>query len=184
MARVYNRTSEKSRRQLRGREMPKAEEVLWSKLRPRQMLCYKCRRQYSVAAYGVDFYCPSAGLAIEIDGDSHFQKESATRDETRQTAIESFGIPFLRFRNVGVFEHLDGVLTAIERHLLELKAKRTPLKSPLVQGGTFEATRNGETRWVPASAAWKPRASARDSGVRTFWCGVNACVHPPDGEGE
>ncbi len=109
MARVYKRTSEKPRRQLLLRETPKAEEVLWSKLRRRQMLGYKFRRQYSVAAYGVDFYCPTARLAIEIDGDSHFQKGSAARDDTRQTAIESFGIHFLRFRNVEVFEHLDGV---------------------------------------------------------------------------
>ena len=44
----------------------------------------------------------------------------------------------MRFRNVEVFEHLDIALTAIERHLLKVMAKRTPLNSPLVQGGTFE----------------------------------------------
>ncbi len=124
MARVYNRTSEKPRRQLHRRETSKAEEVLWSNLRRRQMLGYKFRRQYSVAAYVVDFYCPTARLAIEVDGDSHFQQGSAARDEARQAAIESFGTHFLRFRNVEVFEHLDGVLTAIERHLLELRAKQ------------------------------------------------------------
>ena len=85
---------------------------------------YKFRRQYSVAAYVVDFYCAAARLAIEIDGDSHFQKGSAARDETRQAAIESFGIQFLRFRNVEVFEHLDVVLAAIGRHLLKLEMKR------------------------------------------------------------
>ena len=118
MARFYNRTSEKPRRQLLCRETPKAEEVLW-----------------------VDFYCPTARLAIEIDGDSDFQKGSAVREETRQTVIESFGILVLRFRNGEVFEHLTGALAAIERHLLELMAKRTPLKSPLVQGGTFEGSK-------------------------------------------
>jgi very-short-patch-repair endonuclease len=35
--------------------------------------------------------------------------------------MESFGIHFLRFRNVEVFEHLDVVLAAIARHLLELE---------------------------------------------------------------
>ena len=49
----------------------------------------KFRRQYSVAAYVVDFYCPTARLAIEVDGDSHFQRGCAARDETRQAAIES-----------------------------------------------------------------------------------------------
>jgi hypothetical protein len=42
----------------------------------------------------------------------------------------------LHFRNVEVFEHLEVVLAAIERRLLELSRKAgTPLKSPLVQGG-------------------------------------------------
>ncbi len=137
-ARVYSRTSEQ-RRQLLRRKMPKAEEVLWSKLRRRQMLGYKFRRQYSVETHVVDFYCPSVRLAIEIDGDSHFQKGSQVSDEIRQAAIELFGIQFLRFRNVEVFEHLDVVLGAVERKLMELGANRpTPLKTPLVQGGTME----------------------------------------------
>ena len=76
MVRVYNRTSEKARRQLLRRETPSAEEILWSKLRRRQMLGYKFRRQYSVENFVVDFYCPRARLAIEIDGDSHFQMGS------------------------------------------------------------------------------------------------------------
>jgi len=128
MARIYNRTTEKPRRQLLRREMPRAEKILWSKLRGRQMLGYKFRRQFSVQTYVVDFYCAPARLAIEIDGDSHFQKGSPARDDARQAAIESFGIDFLRFRNVEVFEHLEVVLGAIERKLLDLRAKKqTPL---------------------------------------------------------
>jgi len=128
MARIYNRTTEKPRRQLLRREMPRAEKILWSKLRGRQMLGYKFRRQFSVQTYVVDFYCAPARLAIEIDGDSHFQKGSPARDEARQAAIQSFGIDFLRFRNVEVFEHLEVVLGAIERKLLDLRAKKqTPL---------------------------------------------------------
>jgi very-short-patch-repair endonuclease len=63
-------------------------------------------------------------MAIEVDGDSHFQKGSAARDEARQAVIESFGIQFLRFRNVEVFEHLDVVVAGIARHLLELELKQ------------------------------------------------------------
>ena len=126
MSRVYNRSSEKPKRQLLRWLTPKAEQVLWSKLRRRQMLGYRFRRQYSIAAYVVDFYCPAARMAIEVDGDSHFQKGSAARDEARQAAIESFGIRFLRFRNVEIVEHLDVVLAAIARHLPELKSKQLP----------------------------------------------------------
>jgi very-short-patch-repair endonuclease len=124
MAHIYNRTSEKQRRRSLRSEMPKAEEILWSKLRGRQMLGLKLRRQYSVGTYIVDFHCAGSRIAIEIDGDSHFQKGSSGRDDARQVAIESFGIRFLRFRNVEFFEHLDVVLAAIERRLLELGMKR------------------------------------------------------------
>ena len=87
MPRVYNETSEKPRRQLRRRETPNVEEGLGSKLRRRQMLGCNFRRQYSVTR-----------LAIEIDEDSPFQMESAARDETSQTTIESFAIHFLDFQ--------------------------------------------------------------------------------------
>ena len=142
MSRVYNRSSEKPKRQFLRCETPKAEQVLWSKLRRRQMLGYKFRRQYSVAAYVVDFYCPAARFAIEVDGDSHFQKGSAARDEARQVAIESFGIHFLRFRNVEVFEHLDVVLEAIARHLLELKRSNYPPEVRPCSRGDLETSRS------------------------------------------
>ncbi len=103
MSRVCNRSSEKTKRQFLRRETPKAEQVFWSKLGRRQMLGYKFRRQYSIAAHVVDFYCPAVRMTIELDGDSHFQKGSPARDEARQAIIESFGIHFLRFRNVEIF---------------------------------------------------------------------------------
>ena len=74
----------------------------------------------------MDFYCPTVRLAIGVDGDSHFQTGSIARDESRQTTIESFGIHFLRFRNVEVFKHLEVVLEAIERSLLGMKSKWGP----------------------------------------------------------
>ena len=128
MPQIYNRTTEKpSRRSLRN-DMPKAEKVLWSKLRRQQMLGFKFRRQYSVGAYIVDFYCPSVRLAIEVDGDSHFQNGAQRKDQIRQSMIESYGIRFLRFTNVEVFEHLDVVLEHIVRKLLEYGDRRkTPL---------------------------------------------------------
>ena len=52
--------------------MPKAELILWSTLKSKGLDEYKFRRQYSVAQFVVDFYCPRLKLAIEVDGDSHF----------------------------------------------------------------------------------------------------------------
>jgi very-short-patch-repair endonuclease len=132
---IYTRTSEKALRQSLRAEMPSAESVLWSKLRRRQLLGYKFRRQYSVGAYVVDFYCAELRLAIELDGDTHFQGRAHSRDKERERFIKSFGIDFLRFRNVEVFEQLNEVLEAIARKLLE--APKPPCSPPLSKGGRF-----------------------------------------------
>ena len=92
--------------------MPKAEIILWSKLRRKQLQDERFRRQYSIGSYVVDFYCPSLKLAIEVDGDSHTDA-SMYHDQERQEFIESYGIRFLRFTNDDVCENLEWVLDEI-----------------------------------------------------------------------
>ena len=75
--------------------MPEAEIILWSKLKGKQVYGCKFRRQYSVGSYIIDFYCPKLKLAIEVDGTSHFQPGSKTKDNDRQKYIETYGIHFL-----------------------------------------------------------------------------------------
>ena len=93
--------------------MPWAEAILWSKLQKRQVLGFKFRRQYSVGPYVLDFYCPDAKLAVEIDGDSHFQENAAEYDGKRQAAIEQLGIRFLRFSNQEIHKNLFAVLERV-----------------------------------------------------------------------
>jgi len=115
MTKVFNRASEKSeRRQLRSK-MARAEVLLWSKLRGQQVGGLRFRRQYSVGPYVLDFYCPQAKLAIEVDGDSHFGDGAEPRDARRQSYIESFGIRFLRCTNADVYDNIEGVIEEIER---------------------------------------------------------------------
>ena len=52
--------------------MPRAELILWSKIKNKTINGAKFRRQHSIGNYILDFYCPEHLLAIEIDGDSHF----------------------------------------------------------------------------------------------------------------
>ena len=92
---VFNRQSET--RQLLCNTLPAAELILWSKLKNRQVCGRKFRRQFSVGTYVVDFYCPALKLAMEIDGDSHFQPGEQEKDQRRQEHIEFFGVQFLRF---------------------------------------------------------------------------------------
>ncbi len=107
--------------------MPRAEALIWTKLKGRQMLGYKFRRQYSVDRYVVDFYCPELKLAVEIDGDSHYQKGSEESDKHRQAFMESFGIQFLRFTNEDVSKNLEGVIETVRRTVLEMNGENDPL---------------------------------------------------------
>ena len=99
---------EKERRQSLRNSLPSAELILWSRLKNRQICAQKFRRQFSVGPYVVDFYCPALKLAIEIDGDSHFQPGEQEKDRTRQQFIESTGVQFLRLRNIEVRQNLRG----------------------------------------------------------------------------
>ncbi len=127
MTQFFNRTQDKEKRRLLRNNMPKAEAVIWSKLKGRQLLVYKFRRHYCLDRYVVDFYCPELKLAVEIDGDSHFQKGSEDNDRHRQTFIESFGIQFLRFTNEDVFKNIEGVIEIVRRTALEMNSRADPL---------------------------------------------------------
>ena len=119
MTRIFNTTEQKEKRRTLRKTMPIVETLLWIHLKGKQMKGYKFRRQYSVGRYVVDFYCPEAKLAIEIDGDSHYWDGAKSRehDAVRQTHIESFGIRFLRFTNSDISSNSKGVLEVIARYL-------------------------------------------------------------------
>jgi very-short-patch-repair endonuclease len=116
--------------------MPKAEVLLWVRLKGRQVLGCKFRRQYSVGPYVIDFYCPALKLAIELDGDSHFRAGANAYDAERQVFIESFGIRVLRFLNTDIYENMDGVLEVIVRGIQErLREPGHPPLTPPSEGG-------------------------------------------------
>ncbi len=101
--------------------MTKAEVVLWSRLKGRQLLGLKFRRQHSIGPFILDFYCPELKLAIEVDGASHFLGDSPVYDAERQSYIENFGIRFLRFTNLDVLENIEGVLVSIMETVCRIK---------------------------------------------------------------
>jgi very-short-patch-repair endonuclease len=133
---IFNKTSEKERRRQLRREMPKAEITLWSRLKGKQVLGLKFRRQYSVGPYSLDFYCPAARLAVELDGDSHWTGAAIEYDHMRQNFVESFGIRFLRFPNSEVYQNLEGVVEMIAENAKELmNTKELPPPAPPSKGG-------------------------------------------------
>ena len=74
MNEYFNQDSEKEKRQRLRNTMPDAEVILWSRLKGRQILGCKFRRQHSVGPFVMDFYSPEIRLAIELDGDSHYRE--------------------------------------------------------------------------------------------------------------
>ncbi|MBD2384370.1 endonuclease domain-containing protein [Cylindrospermum sp. FACHB-282] len=126
MTELYNKTSEKEKRQFLRNNMPPAEKIVWEKLRRQQIEGCKFRRQYSIDVFVVDFYSPELKLAIEIDGDSHFQNGAQAYDYERQSFLESKGTRFLRFTNQQVYQELEGVITIIAQTVCQLR-KITPL---------------------------------------------------------
>jgi len=126
MTELYNQTAQREKRRSLRNNMPLAEQIVWSALRGRQIEGCKFRRQYSIDVFVVDFYAPELKLAIEIDGDSHFQDGAQVYDAQRETFLMSKGTYFLRFTNQQVYNNLEGVIMAIALKICELRKITSP----------------------------------------------------------
>ena len=96
------------------RGMSPVEQRLWHALRGAQ-LGVSFRRQHPVGPYVLDFYCASAGLAIELDGDEHASR--AHRDTLRTQFLSRQGVRVIRFSNRDVLSNLEGVKEMIALEL-------------------------------------------------------------------
>src|SRR5262249_10707594 len=108
------------------------ERILWRHLPSRDFAGYKFRCQHPLACYVLDFYCPEAKLAIELDGGGHNYCLPQIRDQRRSNIIADHGVTVLRFWNHQVRYELDSVLKAIW-FTLDQRAlsKPSPQSSPL-----------------------------------------------------
>ncbi len=97
-------------RRLRRAATP-AEQVLWGCLRGRRLAGVKFRRQQVIAGFVADFYCPDAGLVVELDGPVHDGQTAA--DAERERVLTSRGLRVMRVANERVSADLAGVLGAI-----------------------------------------------------------------------
>jgi very-short-patch-repair endonuclease len=113
MTDIFNKKEFVKKRQYLRKNMTKAEIILWSKLKGKQLNGLKFRRQYGINNYVVDFYCPELRLVIEVDGDVHCYNSRITYDKQRQKDIEALGIKVLRYTNIDVIKNLEGVLNDI-----------------------------------------------------------------------
>ncbi|PAU93754.1 hypothetical protein CK503_10895 [Aliifodinibius salipaludis] len=110
---IFNPKRIKAQRKYLRNNMTKAEVILWSKLKGRNMLNHKFRRQHGIGDYIVDFYCPELNLVIEVDGESHYTSEGEKHDETRTEFLNELDVYILRFTNPQIKQNLEGVLKHI-----------------------------------------------------------------------
>ena len=114
---VHNQRVLKQRRKELRHSLTPAEAALWRSLQRSQVAGKKFRRQHSVGSYILDFYCPECRLAVELDGQGHFNSVKSEYDYRRSEYLKKVNIRVLRFENRLVFENLEGVLHMIGDHL-------------------------------------------------------------------
>jgi very-short-patch-repair endonuclease len=137
-------------REMRKKPTP-AERQLWYHLRERR-LGYKFHRQAQVAGYIVDIYCPSARVAIEIDGSIHDLLIVKAKDAEKERVLEERGVCVLRFVN----EDVLGFTTVVINRIKSACDERRALKalSGAGDGGGLSPVSSRSS--VGAKHAWTP----------------------------
>jgi very-short-patch-repair endonuclease len=87
--------------------MTQPEKALWAMLQ--RQAGPRFRRQHPNGPFVLDFYCPSAKLAVEVDGAGH----NSERDAQRTAWLNREGIRVLRFTAEEIERRPAMVLAAI-----------------------------------------------------------------------
>lgn len=110
---IYHSDKLKKFSRINRKNQTPAEIKLWSKLRNRQLLGYKFRRQVPIANYIVDFYCEKLKLIIEIDGSTH-NEDKYDYDLNRENFLKDLGYRLERFTEYEVTNNINDVLQTLE----------------------------------------------------------------------
>ena len=104
----------KIRKTLRNNLTP-AEATIWKYIKNKRICNAQWRRQFSIGKYILDFYCPAAKLAIELDGNGHYKIEGDRYDYERENFISRKGIKIIRYENCEVWNSLELIIERIEK---------------------------------------------------------------------
>jgi very-short-patch-repair endonuclease len=109
-----DKTYKKARKLRRDLSLP--EKLLWVRLRGAEV---RFRRQHPTGHYVLDFYCPAAKLAIEVDGAAHNFGDRPQRDERRTEWLNHQGIEVARIPARDVLRDPDAIADALIRMCAE-----------------------------------------------------------------
>jgi very-short-patch-repair endonuclease len=123
---IYNTTERGAYRKKLRKSLTPAEATLWKCLQRSQILGRKFRRQFSIGRYVLDFYCAECRLAIELDGQGHFEINADLHEVARTKYLEGCGIRILRFENEVLFNNMEAVLEAIKAAITETLVRERP----------------------------------------------------------
>lgn len=93
-----------------------AEVVFWRQVRNKEFWGLDFDRQRIIGNYIVDFYVKSLGLVVEIDGESHNEKEDY--DAKRDEFMISIGIRIFRISKLRVLHDLENVMNELENYII------------------------------------------------------------------
>ena len=95
--------------------MTAEERHLWHDFLKRLPISVK--RQKNIENYILDFYIPSAKLAIEIDGRQHKLAEHLEQDRIRDEFLNGLGIAVVRYSNDDIRNRFQAVAKDILNRL-------------------------------------------------------------------
>ena len=91
------------------------------------------QRQKVIGDYIVDFFCHSARLVIELDGDQHGEPENNRRDAMRTADLGKLDLKVLRFTNQEIEKSLEAVCSSINRTVREQLPPSADFQSPITE---------------------------------------------------
>ena len=122
----YNKNLKFPSRDLRS-NMTDAEQLIWQRIRRKQILGLQFYRQKPILNFIVDFYCPAANLVIECDGGQHYTEVGLEADQNRDHALSELGLITVRFSNHQILAEIDDVIELI----FQTAQSRIPPNPPL-----------------------------------------------------
>lgn len=94
-----------------------AEVAFWLQVHKGKFYNIDFDRQRIIGNYIVDFYVKKLGLVIEIDGESHNDKEEY--DEKRNIYLESYGLKIFRANDFTILHDMENILKKLEGFIIE-----------------------------------------------------------------
>jgi len=82
--------------------------LFWQQVKKRQFMNLDFDRQKIIGNYIVDFYCKDIGVIIEIDGNSHDDKQEY--DQERDAYLQGLGLKIFHIQDSDIKKNLESVL--------------------------------------------------------------------------